>query len=120
MSEWKIKRGNTSIQEIACYDKNDVLLTNLAAATSIRFHVKETKTGSPLIEKTKGDGLAVNTPTQGYIRVTILPTETDIEPATYYMALEIIYSVTEKYECILKINNVETMDFVIEQDVINT
>lgn len=119
MSEWKVKKGNTSIQDIACYDKDDVLLTDLVSTTAIKFQVKKTKIGSTIIEKQKGAGLAINTPTQGYIRVTLLPTETDIVPTTYYMALMLIYSATVKYECILKVNNVETSEFIVEQNIIN-
>jgi len=120
MSEWKVKRGNASIQNIAAYDKNDVLLTDLIDTTAIKFHVKKKKTGAYIIEKTKGDGLAIDTPTQGYIQITLTSTDTDIAPRTYYMALELTYSETMKYECILKIDDIETTDFVIEQDIVNT
>ena len=65
-----------------------------------------------------GVGIAVDTPTTGYLRVTLLPTDTDITPKRYVMALEIIWSANEKYETRIYIDDQETDDFIIEQDTI--
>ena len=119
MAEWKVKKGNYSVQEIQCLDKDGVALTNLASATEIKFQVKKTKTSTAAIEKTVGSGIEVNQPSTGYIRVTLLITDTDLLPDTYYMGLQITWAGGQVYECVLKISDVETDSFVIEQDIVN-
>lgn len=119
MSEWKIIKGNTSVQDIPVYDKDDNLLTNLADATEVKFVVKESRGAETnKIEKTNGDGIEVNTPTTGYLRITLTPTDTTITPGRYIMALQITWSATEKYEVRIYINNSETDKFLVEQEAI--
>lgn len=119
MSEWKVKRGNTSVQDIPVYKKDGTtLVDNLASATDIEFQVKETKAGTAKITKTKGDGIDVNTPSTGYLRLTLTPTDTDLTAKRYVMACEITWSATEKYEVKIYIDNQETDQFIIEQDII--
>jgi len=118
MSEWRVKRGNTSIQDILVKDRDGDTVTTLATATDIEFQVKEKKTNSFKIEKTKGAGIQVDTPTTGYLRITLLPTDTDIARKRYVMGLEITWSANVKYETRIYIDDNETDDFVIEQDTI--
>lgn len=118
MSEWKVKKGNTSVQDMAIYDKEGVLVTNLDVATSIKFQVKETKKGIAKIAKTETDGITVNSPLPGWLRITLNPVETDLIAKEYVMAVQIVWSPTEKYEARIYIDNEETDKFVIEQDII--
>ena len=118
MSEWRVKKGNTSIQDILVKDRDNVTVTNLATASGIKFQVKEKKQNSKKIEKTKADGIAVDTPTTGYLRITLKPSDTAITPKRYVMGLEITWSANEIYETRIYIDDNETYDFVIEQDTI--
>ena len=119
---WKVVKGNTSIQDIPVYDRDGTLVTNLASATEIKFHVKTSNTvTAKTIEVTKtGGGIVVDTPSSGYIRITLTPTLTAITVGTYVMALEITWSATSVYECRIYIDNKETKTFEIEQDIVNT
>jgi len=120
MKFWRVKRGNTSVQDVPIYDKDGVtLVQNLASATSIKFQVKEGKTdATPKIAKTETDGIEVDTPSTGYLRITLKPTDTAITIAEYYMALQVIWTADEVYEVNIEIDNEETDRFKVEQDVI--
>lgn len=119
MSKWLVKKGNTSVQDIPIYKKDGVtLVDNLVDATNIDFQIKETKTGIAKIAKTKDSGITINTPLTGWLRITLIPTDTDLIAKHYIMAIQIIWSDTEKYEIKIYIDNQETDDFVIEQDII--
>ena len=118
MSEWKVKKGNTSVQDMAIYDKEGDLVTNLDTAISIKFQVKETKKGIAKIAKTETDGITINSPLPGWIRVWLNPTETDLIVREYVMAVQLEWSATERYEARIYIDNEETDKFVIEQDII--
>ncbi len=121
MGKWIVKKGNTSVQDVLIQDKNGADVTNLADAVHIKFQVKDTKTAAtPKIEKTKGDGISVNTPSTGYLRIWLTPTDTDIDVKEYYMALEIKWSNTVLYEVILLADGQETDLFEIEQDIVLT
>lgn len=117
MNRWRVKKGNTSVQEIEVRDKDNQLVANLADATDIKFQVKEKPEDlTPMIEKTKDEGIAVDTPNTGWLRITLLPSDTDIEGQVYFMALEIIWSPDEKYETRLYVNNGESDKFEIEEN----
>lgn len=118
MNRWRVKRGNTSVQEIEVRDKDDQLVTNLSTATDIIFQIKGKPEDSPVIEKTDGAGIVVDSPDTGWLEITLLPTDTDIEEKFYVMALEVIWSPTNKYETRLYIDNGETDIFEIERQVI--
>ena len=118
MSEWRVKKGNTSVQDILVKDRDGNNVTNLASATDIKFQVKERKTNSVKIEKTKGSGIEVDTPTTAYLRITLLPSNTSIARKRYVMGLEITWSANVKYETRIYIDDNETDDFVVEQDTI--
>jgi len=119
MSEWIIKKGNTTVQDIPIRDEDGNLVSNLAAATEIKFQIKTLETGSALVEKTAGSGIEVNTPSTGYLRLTLSATDTNQTPKTYYMGLQIKWG-AEVREVILKVDNVETEKLKIVQDIVNT
>jgi len=122
MSKWRVKKGNASIQDIPIYDRDGALLTKakLASATEIIFQVKATRdAASAVIEKKLSDAeIEINAPSDGWIRISLLPADTNIAEDYYVMALEITFSETEKYEAILKIDDMETDTFQIEEQVI--
>jgi len=119
MSEWIIKKGNTAVQDIPIKDEDGNLIQNLATVTEIKFQIKETKTGAALVEKTAGSGIEVNTPSTGYLRLTLSASDTKLTPKTYYMGLQIEWG-AEVREVILKVDNVETENIKIVQDIVNT
>jgi len=119
MSEWIIKKGNTAVQDIPIRDGDGNLVSNLAAASEIKFHIKETKTDSALVEETAGSGIEVDTPSTGYLRLTLSATDTNLPPEIYFMGLQIKWG-TEVREVILKVDNVETEALKIVQDIVNT
>ena len=121
MEQWLVKKGNTSVQDIPVYDKDEVLVTNLVAATEIKFSIKKNKKdAAALVSKTVGAGIAVNTPSPGYLRITLTPTDTGttLSVGDYFMAIQITWSATEIYEVIITIDDVKTESFRIRQDII--
>jgi len=119
MSNWIVKKGNTSIQEILIQDKDGNNVINLATAIYIKFQVKQTKTTTTvLIEKTMLDGIAVDAPSEGYLRITLKPTDTNLTPKKYYMGLEIKWSDTLLYEVTMVADGTETETFEVEQDIV--
>jgi len=119
MQNWIVKKGNTSVQEIPIYNKNGVLLQNLTEASVIKFQVKKNKSDqSPKISKTLGNGIAVDVPLKGYLRIDLTPNNTDLPLGDYFMALQIEWSIDEIYEIILEIENEETEIFQIIESMI--
>ena len=117
---WRVKKGNTSIQDIPIYDKKDALITNLDEATEIVFQVKDTKfSETPAIEKTlSAFEIDVDTPLAGYLRLLLTPEDTDIAVGKYYMGLQITWSATLVYEVRMYIDDREVNSFEITQDVV--
>jgi len=116
----KIKKGNTFVLEIPVYDLNGDLVTNLATTTAVKFHLKASKTSTPIVTKTKGSGCEVDTPETGYIQVTLVPTDTDQDPKEYTFGLQAEWSSTEIYEVFTKINGAWDDKAEIVQDIVNT
>lgn len=119
MSEWIIKKGNTAVQDIPIRDEDGDLVTNLAAATEIKFQIKTLETGAALVERTDVVGIQVDTPDVGYLRLTLTATNTNLPPRLYYMGLQITWGV-EVREVILMVDDLETERLRIIQDVVNT
>jgi uncharacterized membrane protein affecting hemolysin expression len=119
MSEWIIKKGNTDVHDIAIYDKNGILITNLAAATAIKFQIKSLETNVALISKTVGAGIAVNTPSVGYLRITLSATDTALPPKIYYVGLQIEWAAGVIREVFLEVDDIETERLKIIQDIVN-
>lgn len=122
MSEWTVKKGNTAVQDILIKDADGDTVDNLAAATAISFQIKKNKKdAAALVEKTVAlGGILVNTPLNGYLRVTLLPTDTGttLSVGDYFMGLQITWSPTLIYEVNLTIDNVKTERFRISQDIV--
>jgi len=121
MKQWLIKAGNTSVQDIPVYDKDGVLVTNLADATEIKFQIKEKRDEvTPKVEKTLISGIDVDTPSAGYLRITLTPTDTGttLSVREYFMALQIKWSATEIYEIIIEIETEKTDRLRISQDIV--
>lgn len=122
MNAWIVKKGNTSQQDFEIQDKNGVAVTDLDSAISIKFQVKDKgkEEGSPLISKTDGDGIEVDTPTPGCLQITLLPSDTNIRPGErYVMGCEIEWGSDEKYEVYMFLNGRETSQFIVLGDVIS-
>lgn len=120
MSKWQVKRGNTAVQEILIQDKDGVTITNLNEATAAKFQVKESKTASyAKIEKTIGSGIEVDTPSTGYLRLTLLPADTALVIKEYLMGLQITWSADEVWEIDIEIDDLVTDVFEIIQDIIS-
>jgi hypothetical protein len=120
MGNWEVKKGKTSVQEIPICDRKGVLLQNLIAATAIKFQVKEKKSdATPKISKTVGNGIAVDVPSKGYLRIDLTPTDTNLQLGDYFMALQIEWSKDEIYEIVLEIENEETEIFRIIEAMIH-
>lgn len=120
MSEWVVKKGNTSIQDVEVNDKDGAPVTNMADATDIDFQVKIAKEDeTPKITKTKDDGITVLTGDDlGKLRITLLPEDTEIEVRKYFMGLQICWDANTIYEVDLTIDGEETDVFRITQDVV--
>jgi len=118
---WEVKAGNTSIQDILIRDKDDETITNLGDATGIKFQIKQKKSDTTvLIEKTDIAGIAVDTPTTGYLRITLTPTDTGttLSVGDYFMALQITWSAAVIYEVNMEIDDIQTERFRISEDLI--
>ena len=119
--QWEIKKGNTSIQDFLVTDKNDATVTTLSTATSIKFQIKKTKTAATaLVEKTAIAGIQVNTPTTGYLRITLTPTDTGttLSVGDYFMGLRITESDGKVYETNLSIDDIKTEKLRIRQNIV--
>lgn len=118
---WEVIQGNTSVQDILIKDKDGATVTTLGNATAIVFNVKDTEAESETadISKTVGSGIEVDTPSEGYLRITILPADTTgLSLKDYYMALQITWSATIVYEIILKTENNQQKTFRIKPGII--
>lgn len=116
----RIKRGNTANIEIECVDRNDQIITDLATASEIKFQVKKReKQAVADIAKTKGAGIAVNTPTMGWVTVSLDPADTDLAVGMYYMGLELVTADAGVYEVRIFIEGIETERLEIQQDMIS-
>jgi len=120
MAEWKVIKGNTSIQEVEVNDKDGAPVTNMADATDIDFQIKIAKLDEEsVIAKTKGAGIEVLTGDDlGKLRITLLPADTEIAVKKYFMALQLKWDAITIYEVDLTIDGVETDVFRITQDMV--
>jgi len=120
MKAWEVKKGNKSVRDVLIKDKEGVTVTNLADAQEIIFQIKRKKTDVALVEKTKSNGIAVDTPSEGYLRITLLPVDTEVAliVGDYYMGLQIKWSATDIYEVKIEIDNIEAEFFRVKQDTV--
>jgi len=121
MKCWIVKKGNKSVRDIEIKDKDDKTVTNLADATGIKFQIKENREDAVAkVEKTVGAGIAVNTPSSGFLRITLLPADTGVTLSVfkYYMGLQITWSPTDIYEVKITIDGKEAEYFEVKQDTV--
>jgi len=121
MAKLSIKKGNTSNIEIPIYDKDGILVSNLAAATDIVFQVKKReKQAVADIEKTKGAGIAADSPQVGWLTITLVPTDSaSLDVGKYYCGIQITWSASNQYEVRIFADKKETESFEIEQDIVS-
>lgn len=109
MNFWKIKRGNSSIQEIPIYNSRGFLIEDLDDVSTATFVIKEKRDDdTALVTKTKGAGIQLDEPSPGYVKITLDPADTNLWPKKYFMALELLWLSGLKYEVIFKIDGQET------------
>lgn len=119
MSEWEVKKGNTVVQDIPIKDADGVLVATLGTAIEIKFQIKALETGAALVEKTVGVGIEVDTPSAGYLRLTLSAVDTNQTPQKYKMGLQIKWA-TETREVNLQVDSIDTERLTIIQDIVNT
>lgn len=120
---WNVKKGSTSIKDIPIYEQDGkTLITDLSTATAIVLEVKEAEKDAAAFFSLSlaAADIQVDTPSIGYLRVTIKPTVTDtLEIKKYYMGLKITWSATVIYEVIISIDDVITETFNCVQDIVS-
>lgn len=120
-TELIIKKGNKDIRDIPIRDRNGTLITTLATATEIRFNIKDQENAAPLVEKTVDDGIEIDTPSTGYVRLTLMPADTDLTPRLYFMGLQIVWIPDDEvYEIYLKVDGIYTDRLRVVRDIVNT
>ncbi len=105
---WQVIRGNTTVRNIPVYDQKGILVQDLADATEIHFHVCKNRECSGIIQKDKSNGIEVDIPETGWLRITLLPADTKIPPLKYFVALQIKWSATRIYETVIKVDGQKT------------
>lgn len=119
MSEVLIKKNNTAVLEALIKDSDGVTLTTLAQATEVLFKVIDCTSEKVVkISKSLIDGISINTPSTGYIRITLKPTDTDLPAETYLMGLQIKWDAETIYEVDLSFSGKQTVFFRISEDVV--
>ena len=122
MASIAVKRGNTKALEVLCKDENEDVITTLASAEEIKFHVKEKKDSiTTKIAKDLNDGIVIDTPSVGYVTITLLPIDTTLVPKGYPMGLQIKWdddNIYEADEIIIDGIAVDTLKIV--QDIVTT
>jgi hypothetical protein len=117
----KILRGNRRQFSVQVTDKNGDVISNLSSATSVQFEIKTGKTAaSALVTKTLGGAdLSIDTPTTGYITITLSPTDTSQNVTTYSMGLEIQFGASNVQEIPLMEAYKQSETIEIIQDTVN-
>jgi len=119
MSIWKVKKGNTSVRNIPIYKKDGVtLVDNLASVLTAKFVVRDKATKVVKIERTKGSGIEMNTPILGWVRITLVPTNTNIAVEKYDMGLEFSWDADTCYEVKMYVAGKVSKEFEIEEGVV--
>ena len=117
----RIKKENSSTINITVNDGDGDLVTNLATADDVKFMVKKKKTdtnANAVISKNIGNGVTINDPSVGIVKVTLTSTDTNIDIGFYFMALQIEYSATDIQEINLEKDDCATDILEIYQDII--
>lgn len=91
-------------------DTDGDYLLDLSLAIAIKFLVKDEKTdpdGSALITKTLGSGIVINTPTTGFITVSLTRSDTLNIVGRKYFGLQIEWSASSVKELFCKYNGID-------------
>jgi len=119
MSEFIFKKGNTGVIKMLIKDQDGATVANLGAATEATFEIKKTESGVAIFSLTKTGGqILMNTPSTGYVQITISPTNMNQVPKKYYCGLRITWAASQKYEVHIFIDGIETEAFRVEQDIV--
>jgi hypothetical protein len=100
----KIKSGSSCTLKFLIQDQDGNVIQNLSTATAVKFMVKLNKTDadtSALISKGLLNGIVVNSPSTGYVSVTLVAADTaSLTAGNYFFGLKIEYPGTPlvKYE----------------------
>jgi len=119
----KIKIGDTIELLFLIKESTGSIVQNLSSATAVRFMVKVNETDTNLqavISKTLGDGITIDTPTIGNVKVSLSATNTTLLASQYFMALQIEWA-TIKQEVMIKqtfdaVDEINSIQFI--QDII--
>jgi len=84
----RIKSGNTVTFEVACYDQDDNLLTNLSATTEIIFKIILDESTAITKKKSLAE-ITVDDPIQGYLTIPLSADDTKDYSGIYYIAIEL-------------------------------
>jgi len=117
----RVKKENAITIKVLVKDSEGTIISDLATATFVKFMVKETKTtpnAEAIITKSIGDGLTIDDPSTGYIKVVLTSVDTNISIGYYVMAIQIEYSPTNIQEINLSEEGSTTDAFEIYQDII--
>lgn len=113
-----VLKGNTVALRVLVKDQSRAVVTNLATATQIRYMVKVNKTdldATALISKVLADGILVDTPSTGYIRIPLSSADMNIAVGTYVQGLQLEWAGPVIQEAVLADES-----FVVVQDTILT
>ncbi len=116
----EIIKQDSKIFTIPLQDSNNDPITNLAECSEIVFVLKKEQSDiEPVIKITKtGGGIEVNNPVVGSVKLNITAIDSNIEVGSYYIALKLIYSATNKITISLSENNKKIERFKILQNTI--
>jgi len=119
----KIKAANSVDILFTINDSDGVPITNLSEATAVKFMVKINELDTDLaakISKSLSNGITIDTPVTGNIKVSLTALDTTLAAGMYFMALQIEWG-TAIQEVRIKESNGEIMEINtlnIIQDII--
>jgi len=117
-----LKRGNPYNFQLLIKDTNDVVVTDLALADSIKLTIKASsldQNEQAIIYKDLSDGVAVNVPEIGYITFDLESGDTDISADVYFIGVQISWG-SDKEEIDLSFNGKIIDTTTIQQDVVRS
>ena len=125
MKYWRVKKGNKAVRDILIIDSKGETAENLDEAATIIFQIKKNKTDAvALLEKTKeaGEGITILTGDDlGKLRITLLPADTTaLGIGEFFMGLQIKWGTTDIYEVQISIDDVESENFIVIQDIVQS
>lgn len=123
--EMRLKLGNKKVYYFAVKDGDGVLVTTLATASKAQFSIKNNPkddNATALVFKNLAAGVKVNTPSTGWIEVTVDSDDTknivlSREEEEKYVALQIQWTGDTKEIKIIE-NHQEVNKIILVQDVI--